>query len=105
MTAFRLRARGPFSLGASIRFLEGFAPAGYEGAKGEDHLHLAFVPDGSEEPAGVCVRPARDGVAGEIFGEADPAAVRAQVERILSLDVDGTSFPDVGRRDPVVGRL
>jgi DNA-3-methyladenine glycosylase II len=32
-------------------------------------------------------------------------AVRAQVERILSLDVDGSGFPAVGERDPVVGRL
>ena len=28
-----------------------------------------------------------------------------QVTRILSLDVDGTGFPEVGRRDPVVGGL
>jgi DNA-3-methyladenine glycosylase II len=32
-------------------------------------------------------------------------AARAQVERILSLDVDGSGFPAVGERDPVVGRL
>ena len=32
-------------------------------------------------------------------------AVRAQVERILSLDVDGSDFPAVGKRDPVVGGL
>jgi hypothetical protein len=31
--------------------------------------------------------------------------VREQVARILSLDVDGTGFPEVGRRDPVVGGL
>ncbi|HEY7606981.1 MAG TPA: DNA-3-methyladenine glycosylase 2 family protein, partial [Actinomycetes bacterium] len=28
-----------------------------------------------------------------------------QVERMLSLDVDGSGFPQVGRRDPVVGGL
>ena len=31
--------------------------------------------------------------------------MRDQVARILSLDVDGTGFPEVGRRDPVVGGL
>ncbi len=31
--------------------------------------------------------------------------MRAQVARILSLDVDGRGWPEAGRRDPVVGRL
>jgi DNA-3-methyladenine glycosylase II len=44
-------------------------------------------------------------VVGEVFGDADPEAVRDQVARILSLDVDGSGFPAVGRRDPVVGGL
>lgn len=30
---------------------------------------------------------------------------RAQIERILSLDVDAAGFADVGRRDPVIARL
>jgi DNA-3-methyladenine glycosylase II len=33
------------------------------------------------------------------------AEIRAQVERILSLDVDGSGFPAVGERDPVVGEV
>jgi len=56
---FTLVPRGPFSLAASIKFLE-----------------PDLVP-----------------------------AVRAQVERILSLDVDGSGFPAVGERDPVVGEI
>jgi DNA-3-methyladenine glycosylase II len=107
MTRFELQPMGPFSLGASAAFLEGFSPAAYRGA-GEGHLHLAFVPDGEEAAAGVCLRQPDgvDGVVvGEVVGEADPEAVREQVARILSLDVDGTGFPEVGRRDPVVGRL
>ncbi len=31
--------------------------------------------------------------------------MRAQVARILSLDVDGSNFPAVGARDPVIGSL
>jgi DNA-3-methyladenine glycosylase II len=31
--------------------------------------------------------------------------VRAHVARVLSLDHDGTAFAEVGRRDPVIGRL
>jgi hypothetical protein len=41
----------------------------------------------------------------ETYGEARTEAVRDQVERILSLDVDRSGFPGVGVRDPVVGEL
>jgi DNA-3-methyladenine glycosylase II len=41
----------------------------------------------------------------ESFGKAAPEAVRDHIRRILSLDVDGSGFPEVGVRDPVVGEL
>lgn len=44
--AFTPAPPGPFSLGASIRFLEGFAPAGYD-ATGAPGLGLAFPVEGS----------------------------------------------------------
>jgi len=100
---FEVRPRGPYALAASIRFLEGFAPAAYEGAV-PGHLHLAIVADDGAV-AGVCVREVSGVVGGEIVGDADISVVRAQVARILSLDVDGSDFPLVGQRDPVIGRL
>jgi DNA-3-methyladenine glycosylase II len=51
------------------------------------------------------VRSEDGAIAGEVFGEADAEVAGAQVARILSLDVDGRGFAEVGRRDPVVGRL
>lgn len=101
---FELRPAGPYSLAASVRFLEGFAPAAYEGNE-SNHLHMAFVAVGGEEAVGVCVRSEGGTIVGELFGEADSEVVRRQVERILSLDVDGSGFPEVGERDPIVGRL
>ena len=101
---FEIETVGPYSLEASVRFLEGFTPAAYEGSE-PGPLHLAFVTDGGEEVAGVCVRAEGETVVGEVFGGADAGVVRAQIERILSLDVDGRGFPEVGERDPVVGRL
>lgn len=109
MARFELRPRGPYSLAASIRFLGGFAAADYDG--GADALRLAFVadpvfvPGGEERVAGVVLREEGGVVVGEVAGDADRAAVRRQVGRIVSLDVDGAGFPTVGRRDPVVGRL
>lgn len=99
-----LTPRGPFSLAASTRFLEGFAPSGYRG-RDRDHLHLAFPVEGDWATAGVCVRERDGSVVATVYGDADAEAVRGQVARILSLDVDGTGFAAVGDRDPVVGRL
>jgi DNA-3-methyladenine glycosylase II len=104
MTTFELVPAGPFSLGASAAFLEGFSPAAHGSAE-DGHLHLAFVPDGEEAAAGVCLRQPDGVVVGEVFGGTHPDGVREQVARILSLDVDGSGFPEVGRRDPVVGGL
>ena len=103
-TVFEIEPTGPYSLAASIRFLEGFAPAAYEGSE-ENALRLAFVADGGESVAGVQVLSEGGGLIGEVYGEADPELVRKQVARILSLDVDGSGFAEVGVRDPVVGRL
>jgi DNA-3-methyladenine glycosylase II len=105
MSQFVLQPLGPYSLMASATFLEGFAPAAYDGGEMAGHLHLAFVADGSEQIAGVCLRAQDSTLVGEIFGEADPTVVHAQVARILSLDIDGRDWPRVGKRDLVMGRL
>jgi DNA-3-methyladenine glycosylase II len=114
METFIILPRGPYSLAASIRFLEGFTPAAYTGST-DTTLELAFPVEGSWQTVGVRVRQAAgDGPAGgvtaEIVSPVRPgpdlvAAVRQQVERILSLDVDGSGFPAVGERDPVAGEL
>lgn len=102
---FEITPRGPFSLVASGLFLDGFAPAAHKAASRADHLHLAFVADGSEQAVGVCLREEDGIVIGEMFGEADKDAVCKQVARIFSLDVDGSAFPMVGEHDPIVVRM
>jgi DNA-3-methyladenine glycosylase II len=105
VATFELAARGPFDLRAATRFLEGFAPAGARGGDA-DRLRLAFPVDGDWRTAGVEVVAAGPGrVRAVTTGTADGGRVRAQVARILSLDVDGSGFPAVGAADPVVGRL
>src|ERR1035441_4600904 len=99
METFTLVPRGPFSLAASIKFLEGFTPAAYRGSA-DDVLELAFPVEGSWQTAGVRVRQDAGDVTAEIVSPAEPGpdlmtAVRSQVERILSLDVGGSGLPAV----------
>jgi DNA-3-methyladenine glycosylase II len=85
-----------FSLAESARFAGGFSPTTHSMRAEDGELRIAFVPDGEEHA--VLARVSEDGI--EV-----PAHARAQVERVLGLDVDGTGFAAVGERDPVVADL
>ena len=106
-SSFTIAPRGAFSLQESVEF--GFGQRHSERFAGV--MRLAFVVDGFADQAGVVLR--QDGgaagepgeVHGEVSGSADVSAVRRQVERVLSLDVDATGFDQLGRRDPVLGQV
>lgn len=100
-----IRPSGPFSLAQAERFLEGWGSAAYGRAGSDGHVHLAFVPDGEEHAAGVCVQQHEDTVTVDAWGPYGAEQLRGQVERILSLNIDGSGYPEVGRRDPVIGTL
>ncbi|OKI03409.1 Fe-S cluster assembly protein HesB [Streptomyces sp. CB02923] len=121
--AVSLVPAGLFSLASGIRFLECFTPAGYDHAA-DGILRLAFPADDSTSVVAAAVRqeagtgggtgtvraeftvhPAAPAPAEAATAEAaDDEAVRAQLARILSLDVDGTGFPALAA-DPVVAGL
>src|ERR1700677_2632515 len=101
---FEVGYTGPFSLAASIRFLEGFTPAGYESSS-PDHLDLAFCAGPLWDPVAVRVAERAGKVIGSFVGDVSPEAVASNVARILSLDIDAREFPDVGQRDDVVAGL
>ncbi len=98
---FTIVPSGPFSLAEAAGF--GFGQR--EGEPYEGVMRLAFCVDGYREQIGVSVRQDARGVHAWMQGDADPAVVRVQVARVLSLDYDGEEFQAVGRRDPVVARL
>jgi len=122
MTAVGFTPAGPFSLAQSVRFLEGFTPASYQGPA-DGTLRLAFPADDGHATVAAAVwqEETTDGAAGTVRAEltvypGDPAdpepagsapdqAVRAQLARILSLDVDGSGFPGLAATDPVVAGL
>ena len=99
--AFEIEPQGPYSLAAAASFE--FGP---KEARPEAGMPLAFAVDGSDDTAGVAVHQDADGVVhGVVQGSRDVEAVRAQVARVLSLDRDGREWPEVGRRDPILGEL
>jgi DNA-3-methyladenine glycosylase II len=117
--SFTLEPKGPFSLAASIRFLEGFEPAAFAPGTGAEskmeadarvRLDCAFPLEGSWQTVGVSVEQVGEVVRGRLFAgrplrREELSAARQQVERILSLDVDGSAYASVGDHDPVVAGL
>ena len=84
---FEVGYTGPFSLAASIRFLEDFTPTGYESSSPK-HLDLAFCAGPHWHPVAVRVEERPGKVIGSFVGDISPEAVSSNVARILSLDVD-----------------
>lgn len=102
--SFALKPAGPFSLRASIRFLEGFAPAGMD-ERVSDRLALALCLEGSWAPMALEAWQDGDQIVGRYVGDAAPEMVAGNVARILSVDIDGGDFAAVGQRDAIVGEL
>src|SRR5260370_27308136 len=103
---FVIEPLGPYSLKESANFIGAWHEAPAHGPATRGHLHLAFLTDEGWSPVGVCLTQSDSGtVHGEVYGSADVEAVEQQVRRILSLDVDGSAWPEVGKRDRVVGML
>ncbi len=107
MPTLEITPRGPFSLAAAREFAGGF-PAGIGGGGvGADSITLAFPVEGTDESAAIEIWQDADGI---VRGRSDAAAelldaAVVQAARSLSLDHDGTGWPAVGERDPIVGRL
>jgi DNA-3-methyladenine glycosylase II len=106
LRTFEIAPQGDFSLQQGAEFIGAWHRAPSDTGDPEGHLHLAFLTDGDWTPVGICLRQDSRGlVLGTIFGDAEAEPVKTQVARILSLDVDGREWPEVGKRDPVVGQL
>jgi len=106
-TRFVLTPRGEFSLAEATRFLDGFEPLSpREGEQRLDVLRMGFCADDDWSPVGVRAHETASGrVVATVTGASDPETVRRQVERMLSLDVDATSLPEVVGADSVAADL
>jgi DNA-3-methyladenine glycosylase II len=108
-----IQPRGPFSLAAARDFAGGF-PAGIGGgAATGTSLVMAFPveprPASGEWAKSAVVKLSQDErngpVVARIATDGDEAVALAQAAQCISLDHDGGGWPEVGRRDPVIGQL
>jgi DNA-3-methyladenine glycosylase II len=107
LAEFEIQPRGPFSLAAAQDFAGGFPPGIGGGSVGSTNISMAFPVEGTDSSAAVDLHQREDGV---VIGRTDAPsslmdAVQTQAARSLSLNYDGTDWPTVGKRDPVIGRL
>jgi len=100
---FRIPARGPFSWDASLGMLRSWAPVAHFPID-DGRVRVAFALDHTLAPAGAVVWAEDGSLAGIASGD-DADAVRRQVARMFSLDIDATEYPHVGKRDPAIGRV
>jgi len=97
---FEIIPKGPFDLETEASRFGGWPRLG-------DGVVMAFPVEGWDDSAAVVMRQRGDTITGEVHGGGEAGAERAwqQALATVSLDVDGAGFIDVGRRDPVIGRL
>ncbi|HET9847414.1 MAG TPA: DNA-3-methyladenine glycosylase 2 family protein [Candidatus Dormibacteraeota bacterium] len=92
---------GPFDLETEAAHFGGWPRLG-------DAIVLAFPVEGWRSSAAVLMRQVDGGIDGDVHGAADDTVAQRAWQQALatvSLDVDGSAFLDVGRKDPVIGRL
>ena len=100
-----LRHSGLFSLSDSVSLA---TRAAFVEAMHGSRLELAFSLDGSWHPVAVSVEQTKERIRATILANPEHASmeeIRAQLERMLSLDVDATGLSDVVARDKVAKAL
>ena len=97
---FEVLPQGPFDLETQAARFGGWPRLG-------DAIVMTFPVEGWRSSAAVVMRQREATIVGEVHGAADGNAEQAwrQALATVSLDADGRGFLEVGRRDPVIGRL
>ncbi len=106
---FTMTPRGPFTLDTVNDYFGGWMPF----APDPSAVVMAFPMEGWEASAAVVLTQGDDpSVNGQVHLGADQKAGESRAEQawqqalaVVSLDCDGTAWPQVGRRDPFIGGL
>jgi DNA-3-methyladenine glycosylase II len=97
---FEIVPEGPFDLETEATHFGGWPRLG-------DGIVMAFPVEGWNSAAAVVMRQRGNTITGDVYVANGADAERAwrQALATVSLDVDGAGFVEIGRRDPVIGRL
>ncbi len=96
---------GPFSWETANEVLGTFPPTRHHYRGTSEVVRMAFPLDGDFTPVAAALWEEGGVIRGEVAGTDRFDSVARQVARIYSLDHDGSGYPEVGERDPRVGRL
>jgi DNA-3-methyladenine glycosylase II len=108
MSDFVIVPRGPFSFDRAADCVAHFPPLRHQpGLQSDGSLRLGFISDQDHRSVHVTLKPESYGgvLHGTVSGTDDIEGVRRQVARIFALDVDGTDFPRLARRDPKLAEV
>jgi DNA-3-methyladenine glycosylase II len=94
--------RGPWSLTTSKAFWEGFAPSALAAQHTTGEIRTVFLADDGWQRVEASVAQEGGSARIAVTGPGDLDTATAQVCRFLSLDIDAETWPEVGRRDPVI---
>ncbi len=100
---FAMTPDGPFTLAQANEYFGGWPAYAPDPAA----VAITFPVEGWRRSATVLLRQAADGqITGEVYGAgADAERAWQQALATVSLDTAGAGWPEVGKRDPVLGRL
>ncbi|OIH92421.1 DNA-3-methyladenine glycosylase [Curtobacterium sp. MCBA15_001] len=93
---------GPWSLATSRRFWEGFTPGRLASQTQAPGIHTTFLCDTDWQRVDAVITQDGPSVHIVVDGTGDLDAATDQVRRLLSIDIDGRSWPDVAMRDGVI---
>jgi DNA-3-methyladenine glycosylase II len=100
---FEMTPRGPFSLAVTKEYFGTWTTSGPD----QVAVVLAFPVEGWRTSAAVIVRQDNDmRIRGEIYGVGEEGEQAwQQALAVFSLDCDGSAWPHVGQRDPLIGNV
>ncbi|HEY8867915.1 MAG TPA: hypothetical protein VIM30_00835 [Candidatus Limnocylindrales bacterium] len=106
MRSITIEPRGPFDLATARDFAGGFSAGIGAHPVGADAIQMTFPVEGWATSAVVELGQTAEGsLHGTVFGDGDLDTIRRQAARSLSVDHDGSGWPDVGRRDSMIDAL
>lgn len=97
-----MQPKGPFDLLYQNQFFNGWPLLEAD----PDTIVMVFPVEGWQGSAAVTLKQQKNGsIDIKVYGNVDQQAATAQALAAISLDEDGSDWPSIGKRDPIIGKL